>query len=116
MTFNLKADLLAEIDKRFGKSEKCKVPAMATILDPRFKKMLGICTDPRYFELFMSGSKYQHSNLFELVRTCSNLFEAGSNSRIVRTVRTVRTFRNVRTVQIVPTIHAVRNNKIADYD
>ena len=69
MTFNLKADLLAEIDKRFGKSEKCKVPAMATILDPRFKKMLGMCTDPRYFELFVSGSKYQHSNLFELVRS-----------------------------------------------
>ena len=28
-----------------------------------------MCTDPRYFELFVSGSKYQHSNLFELVRS-----------------------------------------------
>ena len=27
--------------------------------------MLGMCTDPRYFELFVSSSKYQHSNLFE---------------------------------------------------
>ena len=26
-------------------------------------------TDPRYFELFVSGSEYQHSNLFELVRS-----------------------------------------------
>ena len=24
-----------------------------------------MCTDPKYFELFVSGSKYQHSNLFE---------------------------------------------------
>ena len=30
---------------------------------------LGMCMDPRYFELFVSGSKYQHSNLFELVRS-----------------------------------------------
>ena len=30
---------------------------------------LGMCTNPRYFELFVSGSKYQHSNLFKLVRS-----------------------------------------------
>ena len=27
--------------------------------------LVGMCTDPRYFELFVCGSKYQHSILFE---------------------------------------------------
>ena len=30
---------------------------------------VGMCTNPRYFGLFVSGSKYQDSNLFELVRS-----------------------------------------------
>ena len=35
----MKAALLDEIEKRFGRLEKSEMHAMATILDPRFKKI-----------------------------------------------------------------------------
>ena len=43
----------------------------------KISQLPGMCTDPRYFELFVSGSKYQHSNLFKLVRS---RFEHSSDS------------------------------------
>ena len=47
--------------------------------------ILGMCTDPRYsyFELFVSGSEYQHSNLFEQVRTVEQFERKVKNLRPV---------------------------------
>ncbi|XP_033218370.1 uncharacterized protein LOC117173835 [Belonocnema kinseyi] len=39
VAFNIKHSLLAEIEKRLGFMEKLPMPAKATILDPRFKKL-----------------------------------------------------------------------------
>ena len=47
------------------------------------RRTLGMCTDPRYFKLFVSGLKYQHSNLFELDRSRfeqSNSSDSSNNS------------------------------------
>ena len=60
--------------------------------------LLGMCTDPRHFELF--GVRFEQSNS-RIVRTVRTV-------RTIPTVRTIRTVRTVPIVRIIPTVRTVR--------